>query len=115
MATFPKKKSRPWIPKKAKMEGDPRIIPPRSYKHPEIMQFYGSKRWKSIRNYYYQMNPLCEECERNGFIMAGTDVDHIKPIRLGGGMVDINNLQTLCKGCHARKSGRESQIGSFKK
>ena len=32
------------------------------------------------------------------------EVDHIKAVALGGGMWDINNMQTLCVGCHKLKT-----------
>jgi 5-methylcytosine-specific restriction protein A len=35
-------------------------------------------------------------------------IDHIKPISEGGEPLDIDNLQTLCKECHAIKTGRET-------
>jgi HNH endonuclease. len=43
-------------------------------------------------------------------IKEGRDVDHIQPIRLGGEVYDLDNLQTLCKSCHNRKSGKEAHI-----
>lgn len=106
MASFPKTKHRPWIPKKDRSYG----LKPKSRSTDDMVKFYHSKRWKSLRNYYFSMNPLCEECERSGYIIEGREVDHIQPMRLGGSALSINNLQTLCKSCHARKSGRESRI-----
>lgn len=70
--------------------------------------FYNSRRWRSLRKHYIQSNPLCEQCKRNERTTAGQCVDHIKPIRLGGLMTDIGNLQTLCNSCHAYKSGTEA-------
>ena len=110
MAEFPKTKHRPWIPKKDRSQGH--LAKSRSSE--DMVLFYHSKRWKSLRNYYFSMNPLCEECERAGYITSGQEVDHIKPMRLGGASLSINNLQTLCKSCHARKSGRESRIRTTK-
>ena len=105
MPTFPKSKSRPWIPKRDKGNA------PRSGDiSGENMKFYNSKKWRSLRNYFIQMNPLCKSCEDMGYITPGQEVDHIKPIRLGGAECLVSNLQTLCKSCHARKSGREGHI-----
>jgi 5-methylcytosine-specific restriction endonuclease McrA len=104
MPTFPKGKQRPWIPKRDAMG----LMPQRS--SAENVLFYQSKKWKSLRNYYFQMHPLCQECERMGYVIEGKEVDHIKPIRFGGAALLLNNLQTLCKSCHARKSGRESKM-----
>ena len=36
------------------------------------------------------------------------DVDHIRPLRLGGAPFDLDNLQTLCRGCHFAKSAVEN-------
>ena len=96
MPTLPKSKDRPWIPKK-----------PQHMREVDNASFYNSKRWRSLRNYYIQMNPCCEQCKRDGTIKGGFCVDHVKPITMGGSPVDISNLQTLCSKCHAIKSGRE--------
>ncbi len=105
MPTLPKNKRRPWIPTKKR---DSKGLTPRSAE--EHVKFYNSKQWRSLRNYFIQMNPLCNECDKRGYITPGECVDHIKPIRFGGQLANINNLQTLCNSCHARKSGRESRI-----
>ena len=111
MATFPKSKSRPWIPKRENI--DNKGLRPTTRSEGDMVKFYNSKKWRSLRNYYYSMNPLCEECERAGYIIEGRDVDHITPMRLGGSHTSLSNLQTLCKTCHARKSGRESKIKNY--
>ena len=59
---------------------------------------------------YFANNPLCVRCKKNGLITPGKDVDHITPIRLGGEIYDYDNLQTLCKPCHNRKSGKEAHM-----
>ena len=97
MPRLPKGKSRPWIPKK-----------PQHMREVDNASFYNSKRWRSLRNYFIQMNPLCVQCERDGTVTAAQVVDHIKPITMGGSPVDIKNLQSLCTHHHAKKSGRES-------
>ena len=52
---------------------------------------------------------LCQHCKANGLIKPATDVDHTipfigkdDPLRL-----DIDNLQSLCKPCHSRKTASE--------
>ena len=98
MPTLPKGKRRPWIPEK-----------PKHMREGDNASFYNSKRWRALRNYFIQMNPLCSQCERDGNGPTGAQcVDHIKPISMGGSMVSISNLQALCNSCHAIKSGRES-------
>ena len=55
MPTLPKGKRRPWIPEK-----------PKHMREVDNASFYNSKRWRSLRNYFIQMNPLCAQCDREG-------------------------------------------------
>ena len=71
-------------------------------------ELYNSTKWRKFRRLYIVDNPLCEECKRNGKVTEGKDIDHITPIRFGGEPFDFDNLQTLCKTCHNKKSGREA-------
>ena len=43
---------------------------------------------------------------REGFVTAGSDVDHIKS-KAKGGTDDLENLQLLCKECHKKKTQEE--------
>ncbi len=97
MPKLPDNKRRPWMPKKPKQS---RLNP--------NSDFYHSKQWRSLRNYYIQMNPLCEACKRRDKVTAGYVIDHIKPINMGGHKTDISNLQTLCESCHNSKRGKEA-------
>ena len=47
----------------------------------------------------------CEQCLKVQRYNEGTDVDHIKPKRLGG-LDEECNLQVLCHKCHSRKTAR---------
>tara|TARA_R100000655_G_scaffold91646_1_gene132471 strand:- start:61 stop:393 length:333 start_codon:yes stop_codon:yes gene_type:complete len=96
MPTLPKGKKRPWIPEK-----------PKHMREVDNASFYNSKRWRALRNYFIQKNPICKICQSKGIIKSAQCVDHIKPITIGGSQVDINNLQSLCNSCHAKKSSRE--------
>lgn len=69
--------------------------------------FYNSQKWRKMRKMYVAENPVCVICEERGFVSAVEEVDHIIPIRQGGAEYDWNNLQSLCKSCHARKSAKE--------
>ena len=97
MPKLPKGKARPWIPKK-----------PQHMREVDNSSFYNSKRWRALRNYYIQMKPLCEQCDRDGHVKSAKVCDHIIPLIMGGSPVDIKNLQSLCTSCHNTKSGRES-------
>ena len=97
MPKLPESKKRYWLPKK----------PKQARLHPNS-DFYNSKQWRSLRNYYIQRNPLCESCKRRDKVAAGQVVDHIKPINMGGHKTDLTNLQTMCHPCHNSKSGKEA-------
>ena len=49
---------------------------------------------------------LCQSCRKEGRVIAGNIVDHILN-KDNGGTDDPENLQTLCRSCHATKTGRE--------
>lgn len=53
------------------------------------------------------MNPLCAECDRHALVTPGEVVDHVKELKDGGDPWDVDNLQTLCKECHSKKTGEE--------
>ena len=88
---------RPWQPKREAFGG---------YRHHNT-EFYQSAPWRRLRAVKLEQNPMCEECERNGRYTPAQMVDHIVPINKGGGALDLNNLQSLCNACHARKSAKD--------
>lgn len=64
--------------------------------------------WSKLRARYITENPFCESCEKRGLTVPADEVDHIQPfsgkddpLRL-----DEDNLQSLCRACHARKTAR---------
>ena len=99
MSNIPRSSNRrSWTPAKPKTES----------KYNANIKFYTSKAWRTLRNQYINANPLCEECLRNDRYIDAYFIDHIKSINTGGELLDINNLQALCKRCDARKRGYES-------
>lgn len=67
---------------------------------PKSNKRYG-RSWKRIRDRYIKAHPLCEECNKNGRIVAAEEVHHILPLSKGGGN-ETSNLMALCKPCHSR-------------
>jgi 5-methylcytosine-specific restriction protein A len=78
---------------------------PEQSKHKKL---YNSSRWQDLRRYVLNKQPLCVECLKNNRITPATVVDHIKPHKGNKDLFyDINNLQSMCKSCHDRKTAKE--------
>ena len=52
---------------------------------------------------------LCVHCNNNGRVTGATEVDHIVTLDQGGSD-SMDNLQSLCKECHAVKTAREAGV-----
>ena len=74
-----------------------------------------SKRWrwmyktdlwlKKLRPEQLAKEPFCRECGKHGGRVYATDVDHIKDHKGDWSLFsDPSNLQSLCHGCHSRKT-----------
>lgn len=71
---------------------------------------YNTKAWQVLRLTALERDRwLCQECLRQGIYTSATDVDHIVPRSLGGSD-DLENLQSLCRDCHKRKTFEENRI-----
>ena len=68
----------------------------------EEQRFYRSSRWRQLRNWQLRQEPSCAGCGE-----PATEVDHRLPLRHGGEPLAVDNLQSLCRSCHQRKSARE--------
>lgn len=64
--------------------------------------------WRRLRQYVLSTEPLCRACDKQGRLTAAREVDHITRISDGGGRLDIDNLQPLCKPCHSAKTMSEN-------
>lgn len=70
----------------------------------ERNKLYDSKWWKRIRKSKLKRNPVCEVCQRR----EATEVHHLKPAREFPELAfEMENLQSICRSCHARESQRE--------
>jgi hypothetical protein len=52
------------------------------------------------------LHPLCAHCTKEGRVTVTAEIDHVIPLALGGTDTD-DNVQGLCKDCHARKTADE--------
>lgn len=79
-------------------------------------KLYASKWWKRARKEFIIDNPMCKVCSDHGIVKLGNDVDHIKP-HMGDESLffSVENLQTLCKACHNRKTNLETKAKKERK
>lgn len=74
---------------------------------------YSTTDWQRVRKLKLAMNPICElrlkRCR-----LAATEVDHVRSIRNGGDAFALDNLQSLCKPCHGRKTRQVDEGGADK-
>lgn len=66
------------------------------------------RSWMTLRERVLMRDDyLCQHClpER---VSVASEVDHITPLHLGGGN-NMDNLQSLCKDCHAVKTAGEGK------
>ena len=69
-------------------------------------KFSGHYFWNAARSVVLRRDRYtCQWCGRR-FLSRELDVDHIVELALGGASLEYANLQTLCKSCHRRKTGR---------
>lgn len=66
-----------------------------------------NRQWARVRLLALKRDAwTCRECGRVG----ANEVDHRTPLAAGGAFLDLDNLQTLCRSCHIRKTARENGI-----
>jgi hypothetical protein len=72
-----------------------------------VKALYHSARWYAVKAEVRAEQPLCDECEQEGRVVAWTDLDHTIPH--GGDLRlfwDRNNLRGKCAMHHSRKTRR---------
>ena len=73
------------------------------------LPIYGSTRWRKLSKLFRSRNPLCAHCQAVGETTPAVLVDHIKEIKDRPELQwDWNNLQSLCRACHDRKTSIEA-------
>lgn len=79
----------------------------------ERMWFYGSPAWKQTRNAYFKAKGgLCERCLASGVIKAGEFVHHkihLDNVNIHDSNIALSwdNLEVLCRDCHAAEHGKK--------
>jgi hypothetical protein len=79
--------------------------------------FYNQRRWRKVSIAYRIKNPLCEckECIISEQVKPAEVCDHIKGLKflLDNNLdaYDYNELQSMSKECHNKKSGSERGYG----
>lgn len=81
----------------------------------ERQNFYLSKHWRNLREYKLSLNPLCEVCMVEGYMEPATCVDHrVDLVDDPDKALDLNNLTSMCKSCHSRKTLRTQSKKTIK-
>jgi len=79
------------------------------HRNKAAIDFYNTSAWRNLSKIKLSRDPFCEMCRARGLYVNASCVDHIREISDGGALLDIENLQSLCQGCHSRKSLIERQ------
>ena len=75
---------------------------------PDVKRLYSSPQWRAIRATQLAKEPWCAECLKRGEYVFAAEVDHIEPHKGDPELFfDENNLQSLCKPDHSRKTAKE--------
>lgn len=89
-------------------------------KSKEWQEFYGSRAWQRLREWYITNHPLCENCQRYLLSEPATEVHHKKPFRLGKTkeekwdlFLDVDNLESLCNSCHHKIHEEINKTGTI--
>ncbi len=64
------------------------------------------RQWAAVRRAVFERDGYrCRACGLPGRL----ECDHIQPLRRGGDPWDMDNLQSLCRGCHIAKTAAENE------
>ena len=79
--------------------------------------FYSLSKWRKLRKYKIDANPICELCGQYGIINPAAIVDHIISRDVAPELeLELDNLQSLCEdysggsNCHAKKTAQTRNV-----
>jgi len=86
-------------------------------KKEDNQKYYSTRRWRKLREFKLQNNPLCEMCEKKERVTPATEVHHIVKFSSGDNeeeknrlAYDYNNLMSICDCCHREIHGIERAV-----
>ena len=84
-------------------------IKDKSYSCRAYQHLYNTQRWKKRRSLQLQLQPLCEECLKEGRVTLAEVADHVEDHK--GDIYKFFNgkLQSLCWSCHSKKTNKENK------
>ena len=75
----------------------------------ERIKVYNTEQWRRLSEWKRRTQPLCEVCQMQGKVTAGTDVHHLVSFTTARSeserydlAYDERNLITLCDACHSQ-------------
>lgn len=86
---------------------------PRDANAQERKRFYDSALWQRTRVAKLRRDPLCQCCAYDGIATPAEHIDHWIPLAQGGDRTADENLVSLCKACHGRKTVAEQAGGAM--
>ena len=82
--------------------------------------YYGSPKWKKLRDYYKALHPICQDCMIEGRSVPADEIHHKVPwswFTLEDGkwaaLFDIDNLCSLCKQHHLERHQHLTKPDNF--
>ena len=79
-------------------------------KDADYRRLINSSRWRKLRREVLTAHPLCELCEKEGFVAPACEVHHLIQLESAASLRDKErlmfneaNLEALCHDCHVRR------------
>ena len=81
--------------------------------NPELVAFYGTRKWKQCRAKYKSLHPICERCEKAGIVKRAERIHHKVYLTVDNYKdpeisLNFDNLEALCFDCHQAEHFRNA-------